>query len=456
MKKLSYEYVKQFIESEEGNGCKLISDTYIDAHTDLLVLCKCGETYRVNFNRFKSNNQRQCPKCGDRKGREKSKNTFEEMIKRFQDEGCSVDIDESLLAWNKKLENNEMTCETEFYIQCKICGDYYKVTWYNFKSNNKKHCNKCGKDILANKTKTRCTQNTFISMKKDIESYNNCKVVSTEEEYNNYKGIPSQYNFKIICGICGKLFIRDYHNFIAKNSQKCKDCCIKERNDSQSFSFDDYIKLFEQEGSKVNREKSLISWNKGLKNKIRPNMRKFYIKCTEENCENYFWVNWNSFSDKNKSQKRCKICSELISKGELEIKNILLKYNINFNTQYTFDNLIGLGGGLLKYDFAILNNNELKCLIEYDGKYHFEPIKYYKNEPVRLAQERLEYRQKHDKLKDKYCIENNILLIRIPYWEFNSIENILKNILIDNNLENIHLINNFKYDSILKYLKNSL
>ena len=33
--------------------------------------------------------------------------------------------------------------------------------------------------------------------------------------------------------------------------------------------------------------------------------------------------------------------------------------------------------------------------------------------------------QKRDEIKTKYCIDKNIPLIRIPYWEYDNIENIL-------------------------------
>lgn len=34
--------------------------------------------------------------------------------------------------------------------------------------------------------------------------------------------------------------------------------------------------------------------------------------------------------------------------------------------------------------------------------------------------------KENDKIKDEYCKNNNIKLIRIPYWEFNNIESILQ------------------------------
>ena len=40
------------------------------------------------------------------------------------------------------------------------------------------------------------------------------------------------------------------------------------------------------------------------------------------------------------------------------------------------------------------------------------------------AKENLEWVQNHDIIKDEFCKNNNILLLRIPYWE--DVENTIK------------------------------
>lgn len=42
------------------------------------------------------------------------------------------------------------------------------------------------------------------------------------------------------------------------------------------------------------------------------------------------------------------------------------------------------------------------------------------------ATKEFEKTQKHDEIKTQYCIDHNIHLIRIPYWDFDNIEEILK------------------------------
>jgi hypothetical protein len=49
--------------------------------------------------------------------------------------------------------------------------------------------------------------------------------------------------------------------------------------------------------------------------------------------------------------------------------------NIEFASQYTFPDLIGLNGGKLRFDFAIFHNGVLSHLIEYNGIQHYEKPK---------------------------------------------------------------------------------
>lgn len=114
-------------------------------------------------------------------------------------------------------------------------------------------------------------------------------------------------------------------------------------------------------------------------------------------------------------------CGCLISKGEYKIENILQEHNIKYKKQYIFDDLYSLNGGKLRFDFAILNNDDsIKCLIEYQGSQHF-----YSDENQKWAgwntEEHLQKTQENDKLKEDYCQKNNLNLIKISYINFNNI-----------------------------------
>ncbi len=83
----------------------------------------------------------------------------------------------------------------------------------------------------------------------------------------------------------------------------------------------------------------------------------------------------------------------------------------------TFDGLIGTRGGNLSYDFYLPDYN---LLIEYQGEYHDGNVQY-------QTQEEFENQQEHDRRKREYAKENNIGLLEIWYYDFDNIEEILKN-----------------------------
>lgn len=111
----------------------------------------------------------------------------------------------------------------------------------------------------------------------------------------------------------------------------------------------------------------------------------------------------------------CPQCHE--SKGERRIRNWLKNNDIDFIPQKSFDNCRDIKP--LPFDFYLPNEN---ILIEYDGKQHFKPIDFFG------GQRYLEYIQKHDKIKNEYCKNNGISLLRIPYYDKN-IEEELNNFL---------------------------
>ena len=117
-----------------------------------------------------------------------------------------------------------------------------------------------------------------------------------------------------------------------------------------------------------------------------------------------------------KSGKGCPNCAS--SKGEIAIYNILKKYGIEFKKEYKFEDCRDKLP--LSFDFAILNKGDVALLIEHDGLQHYKAIGYFGGE------EGFKVIQRRDKIKNDYCERNNIRLLRIPIWEFDNIEGILK------------------------------
>ena len=93
--------------------------------------------------------------------------------------------------------------------------------------------------------------------------------------------------------------------------------------------------------------------------------------------------------------------------GEMNIKKILEDNNIEYKEQITFDDLRNIKP--LRYDFGIYENGKLVRLIEFDGIQHFEEQDYFTHDLTSI--------KNNDIIKNKYSKDNNIPLVRIPYWE---------------------------------------
>ena len=64
--------------------------------------------------------------------------------------------------------------------------------------------------------------------------------------------------------------------------------------------------------------------------------------------------------------------------------------------------------------------------IEYDGEQHYTPVNFGGISDER-AIDNFKKTQAHDAIKNTYCQQHKINLIRIPYWDKNNIHNILDN-----------------------------
>lgn len=103
--------------------------------------------------------------------------------------------------------------------------------------------------------------------------------------------------------------------------------------------------------------------------------------------------------------------------GERAIEKLLQTNNINYKKEYIFPDLVSNNNIPLRFDFAILNNNnEIERLVEYDGEQH-----YLEKTNDFWKRDSLSKRQEKDRIKNDYCNLHRIKLIRIPYWEKNNI-----------------------------------
>jgi len=129
------EEVRLYIES--NSKCKVIKE-YSNYRNNMTLLCGCGKNeFDVRYGDFKRG-QTECKTCSKKKS-SYTLDFIQEFVKNNSD--CELE--------NNKIEGNKLFIN----LKCK-CGTPFKVTFYNFKDNNKRQCNECGRNILASKIKS--------------------------------------------------------------------------------------------------------------------------------------------------------------------------------------------------------------------------------------------------------------------------------------------------------------
>lgn len=189
---------------------------------------------------------------------------------------------------------------------------------------------------------------------------------------------------------CGNICEVASHNLIRQATQSC-GCLLKEKNRENKI-----IDISNQRSGKLialnptdERSGSSVIW---------------LCKC---DCGNFVKVNQHDFQ-----RQSVQSCGCLKSKGEMKISQILQENNIPFEKQKTFENCISNKGKKLRFDFYINNS----FLLEFDGIQHFEY-----NSKGWNTNEKFNQTKERDNIKNKYCLEHNIPLKRIPYWALEEI-----------------------------------
>lgn len=112
-------------------------------------------------------------------------------------------------------------------------------------------------------------------------------------------------------------------------------------------------------------------------------------------------TSWNAVVNKRAHGNSCPVCAS--SRGEKAIKDILMKFDIDFVQEKTV--YIPEHNKYFYFDFFVAPD----VFIEYDGEQHFEASPYFKGKTG------LKQTIGRDSIKNQYCKENHFDLLRIPY-----------------------------------------
>lgn len=197
--------------------------------------------------------------------------------------------------------------------------------------------------------------------------------------------------WKCKCTACGKFI-----DIRADRLPKATSCgCLS--NEKRAFSLSDDLSN-QRFGYLIAKEPFFDK----IKNKI---LWKCQCDCGNE------YITYPS-SLKNGSAKSCGCLGTSI--GEDNIKQILNNNNILFEKEKTFETCRFTDTNIkARFDFYLPEKNRL---IEFDGRQHYSP-----EEKGWNTYENFKKLQKRDQEKNQWAKDNNISLVRIPYWERDNI-----------------------------------
>lgn len=307
---------------------------------------------------------------------------------------------------------------------------------------------------------------------KNLQIFFDRNDIKAEILFKNYKNCKEKCKFR--CS-CGKIFYKDLSHIISDKKCNCKKCGHRNTAKQHTHTFDFVKKEVTKHGYKllqnyyINSKSYLEVEDKdGFKGFITFNAvknNKTFLKFSVSMNEKYFIFNINNLAKRNKltsvaikifgekcgentlvsfrcecgrtfiATKRnffnnkyckCEICSNKTSSYERKVINWLDKHNINYIFQKSFKGCRYKNP--LPFDFYITNKN---ILIEVDGEGHYHPINFGGHFGFDCLSAFNDIKQ-NDEIKTKYCLKNNIKLIRIPYYDIKTNSKYIKT--LKNNL----------------------
>ena len=297
---------------------------------------------------------------------------------------------EKALSYNKKIiseiDKNKHG-QRMFRYECLICGSINEKFYGSVFCNRCKNCNqikRLNQSIL--KAKLTCEKYGFI--------------------YLDNVGLKGDHNYFLVkCNNCGE---EKETQLIHINS--CKTCF----NTKRSLSIEDFIyksrlvhgDRFDYSGVKFKNTKEKV--------KIKCNTCG-YVFLQEVSCHYNAGIG-------------CPKCKE--SKGEKKIHDFLETLNINFERQKKYEGC--KHRRKLPFDFYLY---DFSLLIEFDGEGHFGPMRFSKDKNINYKK----YLDviARDKIKNDWAKANNIPLLRIPYWDYDRIEELIEAFILQHTKKEI-------------------
>lgn len=276
-------------------------------------------------------------------------------IERFQQRAEQLGYDITILSYNGE-------CYPLTY-KCNKCDSVYTIEYArNIFDPRRKGicCKKCYNELLF--------QEKINSLKEECCSHE-----------LDFISISNKRNVKLLCKNCGEIFTRDIYRL--KNNYSCPYCGGKKvsyrqfLNRLSAIHSDDFIILNAEDYKSLHINSILVKHKCGF--------------CYKTSASNLL-------------KNNCPKCSKKDSRGERQLMRIFDNNQISYIYQYK----VQIDNRYYYFDFFL---PDINTMIEYDGAQHYMPVEYFGGEQQFAKQKNI------DNLKNDWCKNNNIQLIRISY-----------------------------------------
>lgn len=349
------------------SGTKLLSTEYHNSKEKLKFQCACGNTFVTTANEVFQNNKTYCNFCA----KSKRYDNYRDYYAIILDECKERDYQLLTTEIRRSTDDFEYICNkhSEFGIQ---------HSYYDRFINLHQGCYYCGVESRGKKHRLNEQEYKLLAESKGFQ-YCGC----------DYRERPDHSKKAILHLICQKHVQQgvqyiDFQN-LKRNSSGCVYCNGQGRT----------LESLQKELDEMNLHIRVLRFD---------SYSDVDVECT--NC-GYQWTTLGVYLTQG---HKCPCCRQ--SRYELIVEKILKDIGVEYLREYSFADCRDINP--LPFDFYL---KKLHAIIEVDGEQHFYPIQFGGISKHKASEE---YNKTliHDLMKNQYCQNNGIPILRIPFDDF--------------------------------------
>lgn len=113
IKKITYEFVKDYIKEKSNGDCCLIYGDIKNSSSVITIKCKCGNIFESTYRKIRDRETIRCNECVNKERRDRYSLSFDEVLKIIKSFGCEY------------ISGNYLNLKSKLTLKCK-CGNLFQ------------------------------------------------------------------------------------------------------------------------------------------------------------------------------------------------------------------------------------------------------------------------------------------------------------------------------------------